>query len=44
MKLQLEFIMKEHAAVRRDRESGKGGGVAAFTQNESLGFTHEHRS
>lgn len=29
----MDFIIKGYIAVRRDRESGRGGGVATFIQN-----------
>lgn len=32
-KPQLDFIIKGYIAVRRDRKSGRGGGVATFIQN-----------
>ncbi len=33
LKARLDFIIKGYTAVRGDRESGKGGGVATFLQN-----------
>ena len=33
LKPQLDFTMKGYVAVRKDRESGRGGGVATFIQN-----------
>ena len=32
LKPQLDFILKGYTAVRRDREPGRGGGVATFIQ------------
>ena len=33
LKPQMDFTVKGYIAVRKDRESGKGGGVATFIQN-----------
>jgi len=33
LKPELDFIIKGYSAVRRDRENGRGGGLATFIQN-----------
>lgn len=48
LKPQLDFIIKGYNAVRRDRESGRGGGVVTFIQNgmsyKVMRISTEHES